>query len=110
MQTLVRGGTVVTCDARDRVVTGDVLLEGDRIVAIGDVSRALKRPARLVDASGCAVMPGFVQAHVHLCQTLMRGMADDLPLLEWLRIDLAARSRARRRDARGAARSSASRS
>jgi 5-methylthioadenosine/S-adenosylhomocysteine deaminase len=31
------------------------------------------------------VIPGFVQAHVHLCQTLMRGMADDLPLLEWLR-------------------------
>lgn len=30
-------------------------------------------------------MPGFVQAHVHLCQTLMRGMAEDLPLLSWLR-------------------------
>ena len=39
----------------------------------------------MIDAEGCAVIPGFVQAHVHLCQVLFRGMADDLPLLEWLR-------------------------
>ncbi len=83
METLFRGGTVVTCDATDRVVQGDVLVRDGRIVAIGKV-----RPigmARVVDARGCAVMPGFVQAHVHLCQALMRGMADDMPLLEWLR-------------------------
>jgi cytosine/adenosine deaminase-related metal-dependent hydrolase len=43
------------------------------------------RPARVLDARGCAVIPGLVQAHVHLCQTLMRGQADDLPLLAWLR-------------------------
>jgi cytosine/adenosine deaminase-related metal-dependent hydrolase len=41
--------------------------------------------ARVIDARGCAVIPGFVQAHVHLCQALFRGMADDMPLLEWLR-------------------------
>ncbi len=39
----------------------------------------------MIDATGCAVIPGFVQAHVHLCQALFRGLADDLPLLEWLR-------------------------
>jgi 5-methylthioadenosine/S-adenosylhomocysteine deaminase len=38
----------------------------------------------LLEARGCAVVPGLVQAHVHLCQVLFRGMADDLPLLEWL--------------------------
>jgi cytosine/adenosine deaminase-related metal-dependent hydrolase len=42
-------------------------------------------PVRVIDARGCAVMPGLVQAHVHLCQVLFRGMADDLPLLRWLR-------------------------
>ncbi|MDH5492591.1 MAG: amidohydrolase family protein [Myxococcales bacterium] len=41
-------------------------------------------PARVLDARGALVLPGLVQAHVHLCQTLFRGMADDLPLLEWL--------------------------
>ena len=34
---------------------------------------------------GAAVIPGLVQAHVHLCQALFRGMADDLPLMQWLR-------------------------
>lgn len=83
MDTLIRGGTVVTCDARDAVVQGDVLVRGRQIVAIGKVAHA--GMTRVVDASGCAVVPGLVQAHVHLCQVLMRGMADDLPLLDWLR-------------------------
>ena len=85
VQTLVRGGTVVTCDDSDRVVEGDVLLRGGEIVAIGRVSAELRGFARVIDARGCAVIPGFVQAHVHLCQALFRGMADDMPLLEWLR-------------------------
>ena len=38
-----------------------------------------------IDAAGCIVLPGFVQAHVHLCQTLFRNLADDLELLDWLR-------------------------
>lgn len=79
---VVRGGTVLTCDANDTVIEGDVLIRGDRIVAVGDVEGA--PGARTVDARGCIVMPGFVQAHVHLCQTLFRGFAEDAPLLEWL--------------------------
>jgi cytosine/adenosine deaminase-related metal-dependent hydrolase len=83
VDTLVVGGTVVTCDAGNRVVQGDVLVRGREIAAVGDVATA--GVTRVVDARGCAVIPGLVQAHVHLCQVLMRGMADDLPLLEWLR-------------------------
>ena len=88
MDIIFRGGTIVTCDANDRVVVGDLVVRGPRIVEIGASLRsrsASPSPARVIDARGCAVMPGLVQAHVHLCQTLMRGMADDLPLLEWLR-------------------------
>lgn len=84
MDLLLRGGTVVTCDPDDRVVQGDVLVRDGRIVAVGELPPAA-RLTRVVDARGCAVIPGFVQAHVHLCQTLFRGMADDLPLLPWLR-------------------------
>src|SRR5204863_9565650 len=36
------------------------------------------------DCRGCLVMPGLIQAHVHLCQTLFRGLADDLRLEDWL--------------------------
>ena len=39
----------------------------------------------LTDASSPAFLPGFFQTHVHLCQTLFRGFADDMPLLDWLR-------------------------
>ncbi len=83
MDTLLRGGTVVTCDANNRVVQGDVLVRGREIAQVGGA--ATSGVTRVIDARGCAVIPGLVQAHVHLCQVLMRGMADDLPLLEWLR-------------------------
>ncbi len=75
---LVRGGTVITADG---VAGGDVLIEDGRIQSVG-VSVSCEET---LDASGCVVAPGLVQAHVHLCQTLYRGGADDLPLLEWLR-------------------------
>jgi 5-methylthioadenosine/S-adenosylhomocysteine deaminase len=83
VQILIRGGTVVTCDSEDRVSRADVLVRGRDIVTVGKTPA--DAAARVIDAQGCAVIPGFVQAHVHLAQTLMRGMADDLPLLEWLR-------------------------
>jgi cytosine/adenosine deaminase-related metal-dependent hydrolase len=83
VDTIIRGGTVVTCDAADRVLQGDVLVRGKSIVAVGKVQH--DGLTRVIDARGCAVIPGLVQAHVHLCQALMRGMADDRPLLEWLR-------------------------
>src|SRR6184192_4398481 len=36
------------------------------------------------DCNGCLIIPGLIQAHVHLCQTLFRGLADDLRLEDWL--------------------------
>jgi cytosine/adenosine deaminase-related metal-dependent hydrolase len=75
----------VTCDERDRVIDdGFVLVRGREIVSVGARAK-IGGPARVLDARGCAVIPGLVQAHVHLCQTIFRGLADDLPLLEWLR-------------------------
>ncbi len=38
----------------------------------------------VLDFSNCTLIPGFVQTHIHLCQTLFRGLADDLELLDWL--------------------------
>lgn len=84
MDLLLRGGTVVTCDATDRVVHGDVLVSNGRIMSVGASART-DRVARVLDASGCAIIPGLVQAHVHLCQVLFRGMADDMPLMQWLK-------------------------
>src|SRR5580704_6773593 len=86
MDIVIRGGTIVTCDDADRVIEqGDVLVRGRDIIEVKAGEAATFGVTRVVDAEGCAVVPGLVQAHVHLCQVLMRGMADDLPLLEWLR-------------------------
>jgi cytosine/adenosine deaminase-related metal-dependent hydrolase len=82
---LFRGGDVVTMDARRRVLRGcDVLLAEGRIQAVGPRLRA-PRGAEVRDCRGCAVIPGLIQAHVHLCQVLFRNHADGLELLDWLR-------------------------
>jgi cytosine/adenosine deaminase-related metal-dependent hydrolase len=84
-ETLLRGGLVLTMDADFRVLDGgDVRLVGGRIAEVG---RALVPGpgARVVDASGCAVLPGLVQGHLHLGQTLFRGLAEERRLLAWLR-------------------------
>ncbi len=81
---LVRGGTILTMNDRLDVVDGDVLVRDGRISAVG-AEAAGATAERVVDARGALVMPGFVQTHIHLCQTLFRGFADDLRLMEWLR-------------------------
>lgn len=93
LDTLIRGGVVVSSSgshSESRVLEADVLVRGATLHAIlprgeGASREALRPLTRVLDAMGCAVIPGFVQAHVHLCQALFRGMADDLPLLDWLR-------------------------
>ena len=79
---VLRGGTVVTMDARRSVVRGDVLIAQGRIQSVGKSVRAPK--AKVIDCTGRAVIPGLVQAHVHLCQVLFRNHADGLELLDWL--------------------------
>lgn len=81
---LVRGGTVVSMDPERRVLQGDVLVTEGRIAAVGP-DLAAPPATRLLEAEGLHVFPGFIQGHLHLGQTLFRGLAEDLPLLEWLR-------------------------
>lgn len=82
MKRLIRGGTVVTVNANFDVLQADVLIDGDRIAAIGNLEGTAAD--EVIEARGRAVMPGLVQTHIHLCQTLFRGQADDLELLDWL--------------------------
>ena len=81
--TLIKNGALVTMNAGRSVFTGDLLFEGRNIMALGSDLGA--QADEVVDATGCAVLPGFVQTHIHLCQTLMRGAADDLALIDWLK-------------------------
>jgi 5-methylthioadenosine/S-adenosylhomocysteine deaminase len=79
---LIKNGTLVTMDAANRIVRGDLLISHGRIVELGSTNQSADV---VIDASRCAVIPGFVQTHIHLCQTLFRGAADDLALIDWLK-------------------------
>jgi 5-methylthioadenosine/S-adenosylhomocysteine deaminase len=79
---LIKNGYLLSMNATDDRFYGDIYVEDDRIVKMGvDIER---QADQTIDASGMLVMPGFVQSHIHLCQSLLRGQADDQPLLEWL--------------------------
>lgn len=73
-------------DAARRVVNADVLVEDGRIAGVGRMGRRTDGPSRptTMDCSGLVILPGLIQAHIHLCQTLFRGLADDLTLETWL--------------------------
>ncbi|MBN8482620.1 MAG: TRZ/ATZ family hydrolase, partial [Xanthomonadales bacterium] len=64
-----------------------VAIEGDRIVAVLPTADARTRYAarERVELDEHVLMPGLVNAHVHNPMTLMRGLADDLPLMRWLK-------------------------
>ncbi|MCE9573605.1 MAG: 5'-deoxyadenosine deaminase [Deltaproteobacteria bacterium] len=84
-EVIFRGGTILTVDAKHHVTNGDVAIIDGVIAQVGGAYHPKTREYQIVDASGCVVMPGLVQGHVHMCQTLARGRADDLELLDWLR-------------------------
>ena len=81
MSVLIKGGLVVTQNWKREVLRGDVLVEGDRILAVG---HAKAKPDEVVDATGCIIMPGLINCHTHVAMALMRSVADDVPLEKFL--------------------------
>jgi 5-methylthioadenosine/S-adenosylhomocysteine deaminase len=79
---LIKNARVWTEPETEPIENGSVLIEDGRIRRVG---RVTARAETVIDADGCLVMPGLVQTHVHLCQCLFRGLAEDLPLLPWLK-------------------------
>ena len=81
---IFRGGTILTVDPGSRVLDGDVACRDGLLVQVGGSYTPQTSDYEILDATGCVVMPGLVQSHVHMCQTLARGRADGLELLDWL--------------------------
>ena len=84
-EVVFRGGTILTIDPNHRVLAGDVATVDGALVHVGGAYTPQTSDYTILDCTDCVVMPGLVQAHVHTCQTLARGRADDLELLDWLR-------------------------
>jgi len=78
---IIKGGRVLTMD-NAIIDNGVVVVENGLITFVGRDTK--EKADRVIDAKGCAVMPGIINAHTHLPMTLFRGYADDLPYKEWL--------------------------
>jgi 5-methylthioadenosine/S-adenosylhomocysteine deaminase len=85
---LIENGILLTVNPSDDIFhNGYLLIEADRIIAVGDghAQDSIRSQANeVIDASGQIVMPGLINSHVHLQQTLVRGLADDRAVWDWV--------------------------
>jgi 5-methylthioadenosine/S-adenosylhomocysteine deaminase len=84
---LLVAGKIVTTNEKNEILHNHAveIIDGkiEKIVPLKDV-KISEFDGEVIDYSHCVLIPGFVQTHIHLCQTLFRGFADDLELLDWL--------------------------
>jgi len=80
---LIKGGHVISMDTKVGTGHFDILVEDDRIVKVAPGPDA--QDAELIDASGCIVIPGLVNAHMHTWQTALRGLAANWTLPQYFR-------------------------
>jgi hypothetical protein len=84
-ETWIINGTILTQDDERRVLRAHLRIVDQTIVEIREGALPkISSNARVISAANQLIAPGLVQTHLHLCQTLFRGMADDLELLDWL--------------------------
>ncbi len=84
---IVLGGTVLTMEPGSSPIrNGAVAVADGRVAAVGPAEELLEMAPTgdVVTATSCLILPGFVNTHSHLAMTLLRGLADDLPLQDWL--------------------------
>ena len=79
---LIKNGYLITMDQNGTRGYADIFIESNRVKEIApNISH---QADKVIDATDRLVLPGFVQSHIHLCQSLLRGQADDQPLMDWL--------------------------
>ena len=85
---MLKNATIITMNQRREIIQdGAVVIEENRIVDVGKTKKikSSHRVEREIDCRGKLVLPGLVDCHVHLTQALIRGCADDMALIPWLR-------------------------
>jgi 5-methylthioadenosine/S-adenosylhomocysteine deaminase len=85
LRLLLENATVVTVNPADEVLPGGQVVIDDGLIAGVSRERATGDFDRRIDCSGRVIMPGLVNAHTHLFQTLIRGVYEQLPFTNWLR-------------------------
>ena len=82
-RTLIQGATVVTMDEQGVMPSADILITNDSITAVAPHLHA--DDAEIINASGCIVIPGLINAHMHTWQTALRGVAANWTLPEYFK-------------------------
>lgn len=86
MRLLLKNVYIVTMDDKFSKFKGSILISENRIEKIASKDEDIEGNFdKVIDGEGLTAMPGFIQPHIHLCQTLFRGTADDMELLDWLK-------------------------
>jgi 5-methylthioadenosine/S-adenosylhomocysteine deaminase len=82
---LADGWLITMNDQREILESGSICIENDRIVAVGTRAQLQQKypGAEVVDCKDRIVMPGMVNTHTHLFQTLLKGLGDDMVLKKW---------------------------
>ena len=82
---LIKNGTILTMDPQTSVIENGLLgIKGDTISYMGREDDDGFHPKKTIDARGGLILPGLINGHTHAAMSLFRGLADDLPLMEWL--------------------------
>jgi 5-methylthioadenosine/S-adenosylhomocysteine deaminase len=87
MDILIKNVTIVTCNAQNEVLKGDILIKNGRIARIAEnIELSIYEQAcvKVIEGKDLIAIPGLINAHTHCGQTILRSFADDLPLYEWL--------------------------
>lgn len=79
---LIKNGILVTMNSQKEIFQGNLFLEDGIIKEVGSQRTTADK---ILDAQGKIVMPGFIQTHIHMCQVLYRGLADDVDVVDWLK-------------------------
>ncbi|WP_419231696.1 8-oxoguanine deaminase [Gordonia sp. CPCC 205515] len=83
--TLIENTQVITVDAERRELShASVVIDGTRIVSVGDTPDRLPDDTLRADGTGCVLTPGLINTHHHLYQWITRGLAADHTLFQWL--------------------------
>jgi 5-methylthioadenosine/S-adenosylhomocysteine deaminase len=89
MKTEIKNGYLITADKNDTCVKGCVYVDNDKILYAGEYKSApVFKPDKVIDAKGGIIAPGFIDSHTHVPMNLLRGFADDMPLMDWLQIKI----------------------
>ena len=82
---IIKNGTILTMDSKNSILeNGFIAIRGDGISHMGTGDMPSIKADKIIDAKGGLVLPGLVNGHTHAAMTLFRGLADDLPLMQWL--------------------------